>query len=629
MKYFVINIVTTLTIALGLTLTVLWSLASAGELSTARATSLTVCPSGPTTCDYATIQAAVDAAHEGDVIKVATGVYTGINTYGGTQQVVYISKTVTIQGGYSTTNWIAAYPVTQPTVLDAQGKGRVISLVGNITPTLEGLRITNGASDFGGGILASAAHPAISGCQVYSNVAAMQGGGVYLSSAPATLIDNSIYGNMAGEAGGGVSVRGSASTLSVGNQVYSNSALTGGGIEVGYSDNARLTGNQVYSNTANTSGGGIYIWDSDAITLTNNQIRSNAVASGNGGGVFFTHVHTSTLTNNNVYSNTADNEGGGIYLSNGSALLADNNQIFWNSATVGGGMAIHSSHHVTLTGNQVYNNSVRDAGGGLYAWGSSFMTLADNQFSGNAATQGNGGGLFFSAIYTSSLMHNQIYSNVAGSGGGIYLTSGRLGIERNLIANNRANTDGGGIRVFDTILGLYNNMIVDNATPRRDGVGGIDFQYGSNGVLVHNTIARNVGPNGGYGILMAGQEAGTELLVLALYNNIVVSHTVGISVTQGRAVALNGTLFGTGDWVNGLDWSGAGQVLTYANVWGDPHFVSPPMSDYHIHPDSAAVDAGIRYYVGTDFDGTPRPIGLPDIGADEWGTRTFLPLVLK
>jgi len=59
---------------------------------------------------YTTIQTAVDAAVDGDAIHVAAGTYTGVDTrpappgYAGPAsvvQVVYVDKTVTIEGGYS------------------------------------------------------------------------------------------------------------------------------------------------------------------------------------------------------------------------------------------------------------------------------------------------------------------------------------------------------------------------------------------------------------------------------------------------------------------------------------------------------------------------------------------------
>jgi hypothetical protein len=43
----------------------------------------------------------VDAASSGDEIRVATGTYTDIHQRAGITQVVYITKTVTVRGGYT------------------------------------------------------------------------------------------------------------------------------------------------------------------------------------------------------------------------------------------------------------------------------------------------------------------------------------------------------------------------------------------------------------------------------------------------------------------------------------------------------------------------------------------------
>ena len=151
----------TLVLGLGLTMALLWLLSDLGTgPPVARAGDLHVCPSG---CTYSSIQAAVDDANDGDVIKVAACTYTGVQgrlappgypyppASGTITQVVYINKSVTIQGGYTTTNWTIPYPITQPTTLDAQGQGRVLYITGDVSPIVEGLRITGGnAAGLGG-----------------------------------------------------------------------------------------------------------------------------------------------------------------------------------------------------------------------------------------------------------------------------------------------------------------------------------------------------------------------------------------------------------------------------------------------------------------------------------------------
>ena len=100
------------------------------------------CTGVPAPC-YTTVQAAVDAVDDpDDEIHVATGTYTGVNAYGGLSQMVYISKSLTLRGGYSTT-FALQDPALYTTTLNAQDNGRVLYITGSaITPTVEGLILT-------------------------------------------------------------------------------------------------------------------------------------------------------------------------------------------------------------------------------------------------------------------------------------------------------------------------------------------------------------------------------------------------------------------------------------------------------------------------------------------------------
>jgi hypothetical protein len=61
-------------------------------------------------------------------------------------------------------------------------------------------------------------------------------------------------------------------------------------------------------------------------------------------------------------------------------------------------------------------------------------------------------------------------------------------------------------------------------------------------------------------------------------------------------------------------------------VTGDPAIAA---DGYHLTAGSAAIFAGVDTSVVTDIDGDDRPFGYPDLGADEWVGRIYLPLVLR
>ncbi len=264
-----------------------------------------------------TVQQAVNVATDGDEIRVATSVYTGVQAHNGVTQVVYINKTVILRGGYTTTNWTTPYPLTQPTTLDAGGQGRVVYITGDVSPTLDGFIVAHGnatglrancpgsdADGCGGGIFVLDAHPIVVNNVITNNIAAVTtigyptgttgyGGGLYMNGAVRAVISgNLIISNVASTAycgaGGGILLYPYANTLSGAqvqfNQVLSNTATTtnygcawGGGIHGG-PEGVLIQGNVIAGNRANGYGGGqgagLYQWFGSA-TYLNNLVRGN------------------------------------------------------------------------------------------------------------------------------------------------------------------------------------------------------------------------------------------------------------------------------------------------------------------------------------------------------------------
>jgi hypothetical protein len=555
-------------LGLGLTLALLWLLSgSSARLSVAFAASHTVCLAGPPTCDYSTIQAAVDAAGDGDVIKVAAGTYTGVSAREGVTQVVYINKSVAIQGGYTTAFTEPPNPEANPTTLDAQEQGRVLYITGNISTTVEGLRIT------GGYVKAS-------------------GGGIYNNDADLALTNTIITNNISdgtnwGDGlGGGVYVRNGSMVLSE-VQIISNSASYKGGGMCVWNGNVTLSGGQIIHNTAKgptgwDGGGGMFVLGS--ATLSGGQIISNSAHSGGGLYVYLSGV---TLSEMQIIDNSAAWAGGGVFSWDGDVTL-NGGEIISNSARSGGG--VDSGGTFTQTGVSIIaHNFASDKGGGVLT-GNGRATLSGGQISNNSASQG----------------------------GGVYVDQGSVTLNGVQVISNTAGQDGGGILVWQSTANatLTNSVVADN---RADGLGSGLYIGGSSSRLLHTTIARNRGGDGS-GVHVTGTAS-----TVAMTNTILVSHTVGITVAADNTATLEATLW----YGNGADAGGDGTIVTgMVNVYGDPAFVNPAGGDYHIAAVSAAIDAGIDAGVEFDIDGQVRPWpcdGDFDIGADEYGSTLPTP----
>jgi uncharacterized repeat protein (TIGR01451 family) len=551
-----------------------------------------------------TVQYAVDVANDDDVIKVGTGLYTDVHLRppplgypnppgsGVVTQTVYLTKSLTIRGGYNAPDYAdPPDPEANPTTLDAQGQGRVLLIAGTISPTVEGLRITGGEA------------PALGGISNHN-----AGAGIYVLDATVTISNNQIFSNgqeNTTQYGGGLYVLNGNRMLLSSNTIRDNKAGLGGGLFSSNSPDAMLVTNIISGNrTSGTGGGGLYFKNSPDAMLISNTIASN-VAGGLslnfGGGLQCTSSNNMTLVGNVIRGNIGDNTGGGLRFLDCDSTELTGNVVIDNRGGNGGGLEIQRSSGVLLFDNVISNNSANRGGGGAYFEGNDNVILEGNVVAGNYFVDPDlplekGAGLNFTSNASVNLSSNMIIGNYRASlGGGLYIEDSVEELTNNIIAGNQVDdiVPGGG---------HGSGMYIHNASPR----------------LLHTTIADNSG-GAGSGIYVTGTNC-----IVVLTNTIIVSHAVGVTVTAGNSIALDGVLW----WENQTNTGGDGEITLTEEYTGDPAFVDPESGDYHIGPGSAAVDLEMEYTevgVPEDIDGEPRPMGWgSDYGADELLIRLAL-----
>jgi len=286
--------------------------------------------------EYATIQAAIDAATTSDTVVVADGTYLlGI----GVKSFDFKGKAITVKSENGPENCIIdcqnngtgfyfqnkegkASELSGFTIKNANGTAIVCK--NSSTPIITNCILTGGNR----GVYCESASPTISKCTITDNSGSKEGGGIYLEYSSAIISECLISNNTVTERGGGIYVSSgypSISKCTISNNIAS---LAGGGIYC--NGTANIAACLVLNNTVNTSGsdGGGIVCNDDSIKMTNCIIAGNS-AQGNGGGVYISY-YKPTMINCTITENSAGS-GGGIY--GGSPTLI--NTIHWGNTPSG------------------------------------------------------------------------------------------------------------------------------------------------------------------------------------------------------------------------------------------------------------------------------------------------------
>jgi len=343
-------------------------ISAAGSCGIANAATIQVCP----TCSHKTIQGAVNAATDNDVINIAAGVYS--------ENITIAGKALALNGSGGTNG---------TTLVAAAGRGPVFTLGSGVAGdpnkvvVMTNLVISggnhSGGTGVGGGIQVRAgAYLQISSCTVTGNFATFGGGiGINSPGAPRSSISNCVITNNLSPGtergvgfGGGVFVEKGSAVYLYNDSINFNRSREGGGVYSDPGSSLVMLSNVVNGNQTQpfstpqgpTDGDGGGVSASGDFNISDSFIVNNISGGTNGGGgmhlsVAATGEHLiirTTISHNGVAAD--DLQGGGILADGvGGTWTLDQSFVIQNN---NGGGVVNRAGTTLVLSNTVINDNV-------------------------------------------------------------------------------------------------------------------------------------------------------------------------------------------------------------------------------------------------------------------------------
>lgn len=326
------------------------------------------------------------------------GIGGGTGIYGGGDCTLTISgpntvvRTSSIGGGRSLSD---AYKIGSANVTISDGAtvhGQVVMAAGasqDCSLTIDGATINN-STDFGGS---------------HEYYYIRENGGVaYIENGTATVTNSKIIGGGTGgmldngtvnnlnddiagdhiQNGGAIYVNGGSFIMESGTITDCEAVVNGGAVYVD-GGTCNLNGGIIQNNTA-VNGGAVYVSNTSVtfggttgITIQNNTAE-------NGAGLYISQTAdsnlTTTVSNGNITGNIASQNGGGIYHTGGAGTctVSGSGAISENEAVNGGGIYVAGDSTLTVTGGIISKNKatgVEGTGGGIYVESGKFSLVQE------------------------------------------------------------------------------------------------------------------------------------------------------------------------------------------------------------------------------------------------------------
>jgi hypothetical protein len=287
--------------------------------------------------EFPTIQAAIDASVDGEIVLVADGTYSGE----GNKNLNFGGRAITVCSENGPENCIID--------CDNDGRGFIFGSGETADAVVEGFSITNG----GAGVLCSESSPRIISCTITNTHT-----GVYCSHSSPTTLNCTITGNLMGILG-----LSEGCLRVIGCRIREN---TDGGVFAEGADvfvaHCVITENQ---------GGGVWCQSGDT-TITNCLIAENTARDGAG---YCGGDGDATITNCTITGNTAESGGGVSFFNDCTATIA-NCILYANAATCGAEIALFGSSFYSPTLTAAYCD-VEGGEAAVYVEGDCTLTWGD------------------------------------------------------------------------------------------------------------------------------------------------------------------------------------------------------------------------------------------------------------